>query len=252
LAAIAALLLAVLSSRDDDAMQRVGALLSSLNLQPAQAATHKFDAESAARQLAQAVHGLVEDRDRLATRLTALERDIDDMTGSVKKQIEAVKTAKSQPPPWPDDAPPVPMTSADIAAMVKAVEPAPAPVAPAVPASPPPPNPPTAAASPAPAASAEPAASAAAAYGADIGTASTMKALQARWAGLRTAHPALFEGLQPLVSLKQNPRTNRTELHLVVGPYSNAEAAEQFCDFVIPFRLACQPAMFDGSRLALQ
>jgi hypothetical protein len=62
----------------------------------------------------------------------------------------------------------------------------------------------------------------------------------------------LFEGLQPLVSLKQNPRTNRAELHLIVGPYSNADAAEQFCDFIVPFHLTCEPAMFDGSRLALQ
>lgn len=90
------------------------------------------------------------------------------------------------------------------------------------------------------------------AYGADIGTATTIKALHARWTWLRTAHPALFEGLQPLVSLKQNPRTNRAELHLIVGPYSNADAAEQFCDFIVPFHLTCEPAMFDGSRLALQ
>jgi hypothetical protein len=249
LAAVAALFVAVLSSRDDLAMQRVGALLLSFNLVPAQTATHKFDAESAARQLAQALHGLADDRDRLATRLTALERDMDDMTGSIKKQIEAVKTAKSEAPPWPDNAPPVPMTPADIAAMVKTVSPAPAPAAPAAASDPPSPSQATAAASPSPA-EAPPAT--ATAYGADIGTALTMKALHTRWTWLRTAHPALFEGLQPLVSLKQNARTNRTELHLVVGPYSNADAAEQFCDFIVPFHLTCQPAMFDGSRLALQ
>jgi hypothetical protein len=224
------------------------AILSSLNVLPAQTPPHQFDAESASRQLAQAVHGLAEDRDRLATRLTALQRDIErdmeDVTGSIKKQVEAVKAAKSQPPPWPDDAPPVPMTPADVAAMVKAVSPAPA-----APANPPSPNPPAAAASPSPA-DASP--SPAAAYGADIGTAQTMKALHTRWTWLRTAHPTLFDGLQPLVSLKQNPRSNRTELHLVVGPYSNADAAAQFCDFVLPFHLTCQPAMFDGSRLALQ
>jgi hypothetical protein len=41
-------------------------------------------------------------------------------------------------------------------------------------------------------------------------------------------------------------------LHLIVGPYANAETAAQFCDFVVPFHVTCQPAMFDGSRLALQ
>jgi hypothetical protein len=250
LAAVAALFVAVLSGRDDGAMQRVGALLVSLDVLPAPPPKHQFDPESAARQLAQAVRGLAEDRDRLATRLAAIERDMGDMTGSIKKQIEAVKAAKSEPPPWPGDAPPVPMTPADIAAMITPVSPAAASPAPSqsTAASPPSAEPVTAA-GPAPA---EVPATAATAYGADIGTASTMKALQARWVGLRTAHPALFDGLQPLVNLKQNRRSNRTELHLVVGPYSNAEAAEQFCDFVMPFHLTCQPAMFDGSRLALQ
>ena len=79
-----------------------------------------------------------------------------------------------------------------------------------------------------------------------------MKTLHHRWASLRAAHPQLFEGIQPVVSVKQNPRTDRTELHLIVGPYANAETAAQFCDFVVPYHVNCQPAMFDGSRLALQ
>jgi hypothetical protein len=256
LAAIAALFVAVLSTRDEAAMQRVSTLLVSLNVIPAPPPKHQFDPEFAARQLAQALRGLADDRDRLATRLTALEHDMGDMTGSIKKQIEAVKAEKSEPP-WPDEVPPVPMTPADIAAMIKTASPTPAP---ADAASAPPAGPPTAAANPSPpsqlAAVASPSSAdatpAAAPYGADIGTASTMKALHARWKWLRTAHPALFDGLQPLVSLKQNPRTNRAELHLIVGPYTNADAAEQFCDFIVPFHLTCEPAMFDGSRLTLQ
>jgi hypothetical protein len=256
LAAVAALFVAVLSTRDDAAMERVGRLLASLNLVSPPPARRQFDAEAAARQLAQAVRGLVDDRDRLATRLAALEHDMGDMTGSIKSQIEAVKAAKSEPPPWPDEAPPVTMTPADIAAMIKTVTPAPVPAAAA-----PAPSPPVAAAIPSPssqqaavaaAAPAEAPAPAGTAYGADVGTAASIKALHARWTWLRTAHPALFEGLQPLVSLKQNPHTNRTELHLIVGPYANADAADQFCDFIVPFHLTCQPAMFDGSRLALQ
>jgi hypothetical protein len=268
LAAVAAVFVAVLSSRDEMAVQRITTLLVSLNVLPAPPQQHQFDAESAARQLAQAVRGLVSDRDRLATRLATLERDMEDMTGSVKKQIEAVKTAKSEPPPWPESAPPLPMTPADVAAMVKAVSPAPAAAAAT---DPPPPNQPASQASNQPVAeatadapSSNPPATAAAPsagetlqatatpYGADIGTASTMKALNLRWKWLRSAHPAIFDGLQPLVSVRQNPRTSRTELHLLVGPYANAEAATQFCDFIVPYHLTCQPAMFDGSRLALQ
>jgi hypothetical protein len=264
LAAVAAVFVAVLSSRDELAVQRATALLVSLNVLPAPPPQHQFDAESAARQLAQAVRSLVSDRDRLATRLAALERDMADMTGSVKKQIEAVKAAKSEPPPWPDAAPPLLMTPADVSAMVKAASPPPAATAAT---DPPPPNqlssrpvvevmagppsasPPAVAASPSSPEMPQPTTTP---YGADIGTASTMKTLNLRWKSLRSAHPAIFDGLQPLVSVKQNPHTNRTELHLVVGPYSNAEAATQFCDFIVPYHLSCQPAMFDGSRLALQ
>jgi hypothetical protein len=268
LAAVAAVFVAVLSSRDELAVQRITTLLVSLNVLPAPPQQHQFDAESAARQLAQAVRGLVSDRDRLATRLATLERDMEDMTGSVKKQIEAVRTAKSEPPPWPDSAPPLLMTPADIAALVKAASPAPPAAAAADPPPPnqpagqasnqqvveatadaPPPNPPAIAAGPSAAETPRPTATP---YGADIGTASTMKALNLRWKWLRSAHPAIFDGLQPLVSVRQNLRTSRTELHLLVGPYANAEAATQFCDFIVPYHLTCQPAMFDGSRLALQ
>ena len=250
LAAATALGIAVLGSRDDDAPQRFAALFSSLRSQE-QPAAHSFDAETAARQLAQAVRSLADDRDKLATRLNALDHEMRDMSGAIKQQIEAakseaIKTAK-QAPPWPESAPPVPMTLADVAVMVKTVSPAPAGAA-----EPPSPSVATSATNTDEHAPPDTTASLGQAYGADLGTASTMKTLHHRWASLRAAHPQLFEGIQPVVSVKQNPRTGRTELHLIVGPYANAETAAQFCDFVVPYHVNCQPAMFDGSRLALQ
>ena len=249
LAAATALGIAVLGSRDDDAPQRFAALFSSLRSQ--EQAARSFDAETAARQLAQAVRSLADDRDKLATRLNALDHEMRDMSGAIKQQIEtakseAIKTAK-QAPPWPESAPPVPMTLADVAVMVKTVSPAPAGAA-----EPPSPSVATSATNTDEQAPPDTTASLGQAYGADLGTASTMKTLHHRWASLRAAHPQLFEGIQPVVSVKQNPRTGRTELHLIVGPYANAETAAQFCDFVVPYHVNCQPAMFDGSRLALQ
>ena len=246
LAATAALSLAVLSGRDDTAPQWLAGVLSSLHGQ--QFAAHSFDAETAARQLAQALRSLADDRDRLATRLNAVEREMRDLNGAIKQQIEAaktdaIKTAK-QAPPWPDSAPPVPMTLADVAVMVKRISPAPGSAADSAPSAP--------AANTAEQVPADASGSLGQAYGVDLGTASTMKTLHQRWAALRTAHPQLFEGVQPVVSVKQNARTGRTELHLIVGPYANAETAAQFCDYVVPFHVNCQPAMFDGSRLALQ
>ena len=197
------------------------------------------------------MRGLADDRDKLAARLGALDREMRDMSGAIKQQIEAakteaIKTAK-QAPPWPESAPPVPMTLADVAVMVKTVSPAPGSTA----------EPPSSTAATGSNNTDEHAppdttASLGQAYGVDLGAASTMKTLHHRWVSLRTAHPQLFEGVQPVVSVKQNPRTGRTELHLIVGPYANAETAGQFCDFVVPFHVNCQPAMFDGSRLALQ
>jgi hypothetical protein len=248
LAAAAALSVAVLGSRDDAAPQKLAALFSSLGSQQ-QPAAHSFDAETAARQLAQAMRSLADDRDKLATRLNAVEREMRDMSGAIRQQIEAakteaIKTAK-QAPPWPESAPPVPMTLADVAVMVKTVSPAPASAAD-------PPSSTAAASSTNTDEHAPPDTPLGQAYGADLGAASTMKTLHHRWVSLRTAHPQLFEGIQPVVSVKQNQRTGRTELHLIVGPYANAETAAQFCDFVVPFHVNCQPAMFDGSRLALQ
>ena len=177
LAAAAALGVAVLSSRDDTAPQKMAALLSSLRSQ--QPAAHSFDAETAARQLAQAMRGLADDRDKLAKRLIAVEREVRDMSGAIKQQIEAakaeaIKTAK-QAPPWPESAPPVPMTLADIAVMVKTVSPAPASAA----------EPPSSTAATTSNNADEHAppdatASLGQAYGADLGAASTMKTLHHR------------------------------------------------------------------------
>ena len=36
-------------------------------------------------------------------------------------------------------------------------------------------------------------------YGVDIGSAVSIQALRARWAGIRSAHPQLFEGLAPTI-----------------------------------------------------
>src|SRR5262249_4353097 len=249
LAAATALSVAVLSGRDDNVPQKLAATLSSLRSQ--QPAAHSFDAETAARQLAQSMRGLADDRDKLATRLNAIEREMRDMRGTIKQQTEAakteaIKTAK-QAPPWPESAPPVPMTLADVPVMVKTAPPAPATAA----------EPPSSTAATSSNNTDEHAppdttTSLGKAYGVDLGAASTMKTLNHHWVSLRTAHPQLFEGVRPVVSVKQNPHTGRTELHLIVGPYANAETAAQFCDFVVPFHVNCQPAMFDGSRLALQ
>jgi hypothetical protein len=243
-AATAALAVAFLSVRSDAGAQKVAYVLSSLSLSARQAPSRPAEArppetDPALRQLTQAVHGLIEDRDRLLARLGAVEHDMDDMTGSIKQQIDEVRAKEAaRTPPWPDSAPPVPMTPADIAAVAKAA------------AAEPPPRAGPAAAAPAPDASAPRAMPPP--YGADIGSAASIKGLHSQWLALRAAHPQLLYGLQPVVSLRDNPQSNRIELHLVIGPFSNAASAAQLCSLLGTSRIPCQPAMFDGPHLALQ
>jgi len=89
-------------------------------------------------------------------------------------------------------------------------------------------------------------------YGVDIGSGLTIQALRVRWTAIRSAHPELFDGLEPIVSIKEVPHGNRVELRLVVGPFAEAGAATQLCASVALFGLFCQPTIFDGQRLALR
>jgi hypothetical protein len=75
--------------------------------------------------------------------------------------------------PWPENGPPVPATPAAIAAVVAPALPLPM------------------------------------EYGVDIGSAVSIQALRARWAGIRSAHPQLFDGLAPTIALSELPPSNR-------------------------------------------
>jgi hypothetical protein len=232
-AAVACVAAAIVCGRTDVGTQRAMNFVSSLSLPslllPNQTAQHPFDAEAAVRQLAQAIRGLGADRDRLVAQIVSIEHTMDDMTGSITRQIETAKQANAKnTPPWPDSAPPVPMTMADVAAMVTPVA---HPQAEDTPASTPPSASPT--------------------HGADIGGGVSVKALRARWTALYTAHPQMFDDLHPVVRLRDNPRTKRTELRLVIGPFADTEGVAQLCAAILPLRLSCQMTTFDGRHLAL-
>lgn len=274
--AAAALLVAIVAGRTDIGSQRAAVVLSSLNLPAAasvrpgqggaqvatQPAPRSPELESAIRQLVQAVRGLGEDRDRIMTRLVAVEHNVDDMTGSISRQIEEAKAAATKAPaPWPSaEAPPVPTAPTTIALLAASAAPPPAPAvaspsAPAI-ASPPPPAP-AAQAAAAPAAAQSPpdthvSDQPSAAYGADLGGASSIKALHARWLTIRSAHAEMFDGLTSVAAVRENPRSSAISLRLVVGPFANAEQAAELCASLAAVQLSCQPTMFDGPHLALQ
>jgi hypothetical protein len=228
-AAIAALAVAILVGHSGAGAQRLALVASALNVgspQPmrgGQTAPPRIDADAAIRQLAQAIRGVAQEQQQITSRMAAVERNLDDMTGSITQQIDAAKTAPAAVA-WPD---PNTATPEAIAAAMA------------------PPN------LPAPPATTSTTTPSAGSYGADIGGASSIKTLHTRWTVLQATHPQLFEGLRPGVTVRDNPHSNRLELRLVVGPLPTAEAAAQLCVSLAAMRVNCQPTMFDH-RLALQ
>src|SRR5712691_1152694 len=217
-----------------------------------QPAARPSETEAETRRLAEAVRALTADRERLAARLGTLERTLEDMTGSIKQQ--AANAPASSPPAAPPPASVAPASAppkeAAVTPPAEANAPArqPAAIAPAEP------RPATADR----AAPAEPAGDPAAAesvatrteFGVDVGGALNFDGLRVLWSSTRGSNAALFEGLQPVVAVRENSRTKAVELRLVAGPLANAEAAARICATLSAARRYCQPVAYEGQRLA--
>lgn len=88
--------------------------------------------------------------------------------------------------------------------------------------------------------------------GIDLGPALTMTRLRARWTAFRSAHGTLADGLRPVVSIREVGQSKPVEMRLVVGPVANVRAAAAICAALSGSQFMCQPAIFDGQRLALK
>lgn len=218
--AATALLIAVLSSRGVVGSQRAAVAASTLGggtvamVQPV---------PTPPPAIARAIDAQAAETRKLADAVHDLTTDNDDLKSRlavVEHSVDDVtgsiaRQAKvTLPAPWPDG-PPVPTTPAAIAAVVAPALPLPM------------------------------------EYGVDIGSAVSIQALRARWAGIRSAHPQLFDGLAPTIALSETPQSNRPELRLVIGPLASADAAAKLCTTLERFRLTCQPTIFAGRHLAL-
>jgi hypothetical protein len=203
--AACALLIAVFATRGEAGWRRSNILASLPQISPSvapagQVSAPPDNAQIETRRLADAVRGLAAEDDELKARVAVVEHTMDDVTGSITRQIAAVKSVSqaAAPPPWPDNEPALPLAPADVAAALTPVMPMPMPTE----------------------------------YGVDIGSALSIPTLRARWAGLRSAHPNLFDGLEPVVA--------------------TAEAASHLCAELTPYRLYCQPTPFSGEHLSLE
>ena len=89
-------------------------------------------------------------------------------------------------------------------------------------------------------------------FAVDVGGEATIEALRTLWLSLRTRHAALFEGLRPVIGIRDGGKPGAVDLRLIVGPLTDAAAAARLCGTLAMGGLACQPTIFDGQRLALR
>lgn len=204
------------------------------------------------KRLATFVRELRIDRDRLDSRLAGLERNLDDTTGSIRREVAEVAAAqtaaKAAPPqlivaapggqaitPPPEVQPPATRRPPE-SAPEKPAERAPVQEPTQVATLPEPREPP-----PKPAQKA---------FGVDLGGATTLESLRAHWSAVKANYGPTLRGLQPVYFTYQ--RAGRTEYRLILGPFPNVAAAARVCGQLATVRAFCRTATFEGEKLAAQ
>jgi hypothetical protein len=259
-AAAAALMLAVMTATMGSkgvtvASPTPGDLLRPLPQVPTatvQLAPRATEAESATRQLSEAISGLVADRDRLVTRIAKIERNLEEVTGSIKQQQQAAASpsAPAANPVAPPAVTPAPVASPPAAKSQPEVAPAPAATAAPAGAIAPAPSAPSFArvASVPEAPEVEPAKSRIVDFAVDIGGATNFEGLRALWSSVRGATADLFDDLHPMVAARES-KSRGVDLRLVVGPIASTEAATRMCATLLAARRYCQMTIFEGQPL---
>jgi hypothetical protein len=181
------------------------------------------DAEQ--RRLAEAVRALSADRDRLAARLATLERSLDEVTGSIPPPAARPATPPVTPPLVTSATPPAAASPAGRIAAGHLV---------------------TGTASPAESVATK------TEFGLDVGGNSSIEGLRTLWNTLKSSQPTLLDGLRPVIAVREGQKPGSLELRLVAGPLPNASIAARLCASLTTAGQSCQPAVFDGQRLALQ
>jgi hypothetical protein len=225
-AATAGLAAVVLAANSNVGSQRLMTAVTPASSQPSAAELAARSAETASetRRLSEAVQALDADRARLLTRITSLERNLEDITGSIKRQATSAPAPAG--PPAPESAPPSAAVSAPVAAAdrVAAV---------------------SAGGDEAEAKHAKPE------IALDVGGAVNFDGLRLLWNSTKGTHVGLFEDLKPLVAVRENRKTRATELRLLVGPFADSETATAVCAALAGLRRFCQLTAFEGQQFSL-
>jgi hypothetical protein len=242
-AAVASLLIVAFASQTAIGKSRLSATYGAISGSGALAASDREQGsaqreralQAETRHLTETMRNLSEDRDQLLARMAVLERNYEDMTGSIGRL----------------GSPPTLSTTEQLFPMASSTE-----LAPVIP--PPQPTAPIATLPADREGAAKPqvegteTTSARTDFGVDLGGASTLSSMRAAWNQVRRNHAALLDGLRPVIGIRDG-KGGQVDLRLIAGPIPNAAAAAKLCAALIAAGgLACQPATFDGQRLALR
>ena len=180
------------------------------------------------------MRSLAGDRERLLTRLATIERSLEDVTGSVQKQAACNRL----PLPTIATGPGGPRTASENRGRAAADGCANRANA----AAPSPPEPPTRVRQfPQPrqlpdleAIPGRPAA------GVDVGGAKDFDGLRTLWNSITTSHSGLFDGLHPIVAVRENNKSRTAELRLVAGPLTDVDIASRICTTLAAAKRYCR------------
>ena len=242
LAAMIAIATAFLFGTSETGLRRLASAFSNVQALPPQRQVARDDVEM--QKLSENLRQIDSDRVRMVARLEAIERHLDEITGSINR-VNAPPAAAPDNPPAADSSPAAPTAG----------PPAVVPPGAIVPATPPKQG---QAAQPAPAADVAntetpPSTSPPKAdFGVDLGSAQTVDGLRMLWTQVKAKHGALLEGMRPIIVIREPARAGAMELRLVVGPIPTASLAAKLCIAMNAAGALCQPAVFDGQRLALR
>ena len=234
-AAAAALLAVAVASQTAVGKSRIttayGLITGAPTEQERRTTQRQRDIENETRRLADAMTGLSDDRDQLLARIAVIERNYEDVTGSLGRLTYATAPSTEQQL-FPLAA------STDLAPVVAPPQPLP---------------PATIAVAPVESSQAETAETTTARtdFGVDLGGGTSLASLRTAWDQIRRNHAGALEGLRPVIGVRDG-KGGQVDLRLVVGPIPNAAAAAKLCAVLAAGGLSCQPAMFDGQRLALR
>jgi hypothetical protein len=239
--AIVALTIAVLAGRSDLGEQRVEVALANISAKPGepsrtlttQLLARAGNVETQNRKLTESIQTLSADRDALANKVTSLEQSLGDVTGSISKLARAPTQASPPAPAQAAQSSPGQAGQPTVVATLKATPPA-------NDDKPEKPDEPT---------DSTGSIATTTEFGIDVGGAATMVGLRTRWTILKASYGPVFEGLRPVVSLREKPKGG-FDLRLVAGPIANAAGAAKLCAEFTGTKVGCRPTLFDGQRLA--